>query len=190
MRQREWHGMWGKPEYWVWALMIQRCHNPSAKYFPLYGGRGITVCNRWRTSFGTFFADMGARPAKGLSLDRIDNDGGYSPENCRWATRKEQMRNTRNNSYLTLNGETHLLCEWVEITGLNSSLISNRINRMGWSVEEALTIPVDSAKFRRGEDTLAHKARMAGLPDYIVQNRVYAGWTIEKALSTPVRKHR
>lgn len=88
------HGMTRTPEYTAWASMWQRCGNPKAQRYPTYGGRGITVCDRWML-FGNFLADMGKRPTAGHSLDRVDNDGNYERGNCRWATRSEQQLNKR-----------------------------------------------------------------------------------------------
>lgn len=98
--------------YKVWSAMKGRCNNPNDKKFADYGGRGIRVCDRWK-SFENFLEDMGEAP-DGMSIDRVDNNGHYSPENCRWATQKEQARNTRRNIFLTINGETLCAMEWSE----------------------------------------------------------------------------
>jgi len=135
------HGMSKTPEYKSWSAMQERCRNPKSSYYANYGGRGVEVCARWRESFENFFADMGRMPGSGYSLERIDNNGDYEPGNCRWATRKEQMRNKRTNHLLTLQGKTMTLAEWAEVVGIESSAIRQRLNR-GWSVEEALTTPL------------------------------------------------
>jgi hypothetical protein len=124
--------------------MIRRCCNPWRKDFERYGGRGITVCEAWRHSFAAFLADMGPRPSPEYSIERRQNDGPYSPENCYWGTRKEQCRNRRSSTVLTLNGVGRTLAEWVELTGIHHSTISMRI-RCGWSVEKALTTPADGS---------------------------------------------
>jgi len=114
------HGMTDTVEFRTWQLMIDRCHNAKSKCYSRYGGRGIFVCARWRSSFADFYADMGPRPA-GRTLDRKDNDGGYSPENCRWATSVQQARNMRSNRVISAFGETHVQAEWAEILGTTSS---------------------------------------------------------------------
>jgi hypothetical protein len=121
--------------------MIQRCTNPKAFAYADYGGRGIKVCERWRT-FTAFYEDMGDPPA-GMSLDRINVDGDYCPENCRWATATVQGRNRRITTVLTYLGETRPLTEWAERMGIDYHAVHGRI-KGGWTVEKALTTPVMS----------------------------------------------
>ena len=135
------HGKTRSPEWTAWVNMNQRCHQAAYRYYGEYGGRGITVCDDWRNSFSSFLSDMGEKPSAAHSIDRIDNNGNYCPENCRWATRHEQARNTRRNRLLTLNGETMCLAEWVDRVGIHQKTITGRLNR-GWSDERALTTPV------------------------------------------------
>jgi hypothetical protein len=145
------HGMAGHnrpPEYDAWAHMIRRCYTPTTKAFEHYGGRGITVCQRWRDSFEAFLADMGPRPSAKHSLDRINNDGNYEPSNCRWATTDEQARNTRRNVKVTFRGETKTVAEWGRALGFPREVLRRRI-AVGWPVELALTLPADAAMSRR-----------------------------------------
>lgn len=136
------HGGVATPEYRSWSMMKVRCMNPKSRARQNYGGRGITVCERW-FDFANFYADMGPRPSPEHSLDRIDNSKGYELGNCRWATDSEQGRNKRNNSMLTLNGETLCITEWAARTGLKRRTIQARLI-YGWSVERALTEDVMS----------------------------------------------
>lgn len=134
------HGMSHSPEFGVWWAMRKRCENPNTEQFDNYGGRGISVCKRWR-SFGNFIADMGSRPSCGHSIDRIDVNGNYEPDNCRWATKAEQARNRRNNIYATINGETKVLKDWADKLGIAYTTVRYRMKRLGMSAEEALNTP-------------------------------------------------
>lgn len=137
------HSFTGKTtgEYRSWRMMIQRCHNSKHTHFSFYGGRGITVCQQWRNSFERFLADMGLRPSSKHSIERRDNNGNYEPENCRWATRKEQMRNMRRNRLVTFDGETMCLSEWTEKLRFPRNLLKYRLDS-GMSVEAAITTPI------------------------------------------------
>lgn len=125
--------------YGVWCSMKSRCNNINDKHYLDYGARGISVCNEWNcdyTSFEEWALDNGY--ADGLSIDRIDNDGGYNPSNCRWTSRKVQAGNRRSNRVISFRGESHTLSEWSDIVGINYKTLHNRI-RSGWTVERALT---------------------------------------------------
>lgn len=136
-RRRATHGMRRTPTYATWVSMKSRCTNPRLKEYIHYGGRGITVCDRWRESFENFLADMGPRPP-GTSLDRINGDMGYAPDNCRWATDVQQQRNRRNNFLISCGGRTLCLSAWAEATGIHVDTIRGRLDS-GWSQERALT---------------------------------------------------
>lgn len=124
------HGKTKTLLYRVWANMVKRCVNPNHKHFACYGGRGIAVCGRWRHSFETFAKDIGDRPTPTHTLDRINVDGDYTPDNCRWATRKEQAHNRRTNVYYTHGGETYCLAEWSRRIGLSIGTLRYRLKHM------------------------------------------------------------
>lgn len=130
----------GTRTYNCWRNMKARCTNPKNHKWPDYGGRGITICDKW-FAFDGFLADMGECPTN-HSIDRIDVNGNYTPDNCRWANPTEQANNQRDNTRLTLNGVTRTVSEWSRATGIQHTTILQRINRSGWSVERALTEPV------------------------------------------------
>lgn len=130
------HGKSRSPEYEAWHGMRQRCTNPSHKQYADYGGRGINVCDEW-DSFAAFYADMGSRPSGKHTIERIDNSRGYYPDNCEWATRSQQLRNTRRNRLITFNGKTMCMADWAIELGLHYKTLQNRINR-GWTLERAL----------------------------------------------------
>lgn len=132
------HGMTGTPTWRTWSSMFTRCESPSFRSWMRYGGRGITVCDRWH-SFVNFLADMGERP-DGTSLDRINNDGNYEPGNCRWATILTQANNNSRSHRLTFSGRSGTIAEFAREFGLPKETLYGRLMR-GWSVDEALTLP-------------------------------------------------
>lgn len=135
------HGLRKHPLYHVWSTMRQRCNNPANHKFKDYGGRGIRVCQRWETSFKNFHDDMVEGYVKGLQIDRIDNNSGYGPDNCRWVTQTTNSRNRRNNHILTLDGESKCLGEWAEITGIQIGTLWYRVSS-GWSPEKVVKTSV------------------------------------------------
>lgn len=132
------HGKCNSRVYRTWHMMLQRCTNPKNPAYASYGGRGITVCEEWK-SFMPFYTDMGD-PKPFFTLDRIDNSLGYTKDNCRWATKKQQGNNRRSNLYISFNGEKKTLSEWSDTTGLATHCIRSRL-KSGWSVEKTLTTP-------------------------------------------------
>jgi hypothetical protein len=147
----------GSALYGVWKDMHKRCSNPKSLNYPHYGGRGIKVCKHW-FELDNFIIDMGHRPP-GMSLDRIDNNGDYCPENCRWATDKEQMNNTRNNLHIEAFGRVQTLAQWCVETGLKRPTVNRRL-KDGWNVEAALFIkPVPTRDYGNGA---AKRGRSAG----------------------------
>ena len=122
------------PEYRAWADMKNRCDNPNVKNYKYYGARGITYCDRWKL-FENFIADIGARPSSKHSLGRKENNGPYSPENCRWEIREEQDNNRRDNVHLEYNGEQLTLAQWARYLGMSRNTINGRWRR-GWSIQQ------------------------------------------------------
>lgn len=120
--------------------MKNRCQNPNVACYKIYGARGISVCDRWMDSFENFIADVGQRPSPRHSIERINNDGNYEPGNVRWATKKEQQNNRRNNVLVGYNGEKKTLAQWVEQFGLKYDIVSRRLKR-NWPVHEAFFTP-------------------------------------------------
>lgn len=136
------HQMSKSPEYVCWASMIQRCTNPRASKYNLYGGRGITVCSEWIQSFERFFADMGPRPSPEYSIERTNGNEGYHPGNCRWATNKEQANNTTQNVMVTYQGKAMTLQQAIDASAspIRWRTVRTRIN-LDWPLNDALTIP-------------------------------------------------
>jgi hypothetical protein len=130
------HGLSHAPEYRAWENARARCRNPRNHKFPLYGGRGIQMCDRWAESFDAFIADMGRRPGPEYSLDRIDGHKGYEPGNCRWATIVQQNNNRSMNRHIVVDGQRMTVAQAARTTGVNQATLLSRLDR-GLSAEEA-----------------------------------------------------
>jgi hypothetical protein len=181
--------------YTAWQDMMRRCYNEEHVKYPIYGGRGIRVCKRWRESFASFCLDMGVPEAE-LTLDRRDSNKNYTPSNCRWATRIEQARNMRTNRLLTLRGETRCLHDWCEHLGIPIQTVYSRL-KAGWSVEQTLTPGRfhgtrrdRHARLGNREQTVAAWAREHGLNPQTVYKRLEAGETLQEALDRPAKRSR
>ena len=139
------HGKSGTKVYHAWIGMKARCYNKRQDSFPSYGGRGIGVCARWKTSFDSFYADMGDPPTRNHSLDRIDNEKWYSPDNCKWSTAREQQRNKSTSKHITYKGKTKHINDWSNILGIHLSTLWTRLDR-GWTIDRALSTPTGKYK--------------------------------------------
>lgn len=188
------HGKSGTAEYFSWCGAKARCNSKTNKDYKNYGGRGIKFCKEWENDFPQFLKDMGLKPSSKHSLDRIDVNGNYESKNCRWATAKEQCRNLRRNHVLEYNGRSKTIAEWAEETGINYTTIKERL-KMGWPIERTLTEKVKpQRKMRKGllltfqgeSLTVTEWAKKIGMSNVGLHDRLNAGWSIEKALSTPV----
>lgn len=126
------------PEYRIWLAMKERCSNPNSRGWSRYGQRGISVCSRWAEDFNAFLEDMGNKPTKDHSIERIDNDGNYEPSNCGWVTRVEQANNRRSNRWVTALGRCMTLAQWSRETGIKTATIAARLNH-GWAADRAVS---------------------------------------------------
>lgn len=174
--------------YNSWACMKSRCNNPNHPDYHYYGGRGITHDPRW-ADFKNFFEDMGPKPDDSLTIERIDNDGNYCKENCKWGTRKEQARNKSNNRIFTCSGRTMTLAEWAEELGVSHNTIYGRLER-GWSLEKTLTTKArsyNSIAYQGETLNISQWETKLGFKPGIIKTRLLRGWSVEKALSTPLR---
>lgn len=139
------HGKTNTAEYKTWCGIKRRCYNPNDSHYHLYGGRGIAMSEEWRLSFAAFLRDMGARPSADYSIERIDPDGIYSADNCKWLLNSQQANNKRNSIRLTLNGQTQTLADWSRSTGIPYRSLQARLKN-GWTVERALLTPLDESR--------------------------------------------
>jgi len=186
------HGMSKTPEYHAWSAMKDRCFNPNYQHYSNYGSRGITVCDRW-LNFKNFFADMGVKPTPKHSIDRIDNDGDYCLDNCRWATKAEQQNNKRNNKPLIkIDDVTLTIVQWENKMGYGKNVIKSRL-KMGWSEYRAVMTPVETGKLITIENdtrTIAQWTTEKGYGESVIHDRLKMGWSEYRAVMTPVRSYK
>ncbi len=175
-------------EWIIWTSMRSRCNCPTNHAYKDYGGRGIKVCQRWDEAFQPFLEDMGRRPSPQHSLDRIDNDSGYSPENCRWATKTEQANNRRWNTRYTIGDRTLTISEWAREHGLAPNRVGSRLER-GWPIEAALGLLQSAQRYEYdGKSmTLPEWATEVGLKYFTLFRRLGLGWSFEDAITLPLR---
>lgn len=141
-KKKVYHGLSRTPEYRIYQTMLQRCYNPKSISFHNYGERGIRVCRSWRKSFFCFITDVGRRPSREFSLDRLNNNKGYFPNNVRWATKTEQCCNTRRNRFIAYKGVQTTVSQLVKESVVNQNVLRRRILHLNWNIKEALSTPV------------------------------------------------
>ncbi len=183
------HNQSKHPLYHIYYGIKDRCYNTKTPAYPRYGGRGIFMCDRWRNSFHAFVYDMGIRPSPEHSIERVDNDLGYCPENCVWATRQQQSRNRSNNVVLSQDGKTMCLAEWAQELGMSQKLLycrnqrkmdhtkifyRGKIVKRGWKIDGVLVPYHDLEK-------------KYGVCRHAIRDRHRRGWSFEKAVTNPVR---
>ena len=187
------HGDTTSRLYSIWAGMKSRCFNPNIHSYKHYGGRGITVCDEWKNSYIDFKKwALENGYDESLTLDRIDVNGNYEPSNCRWATQKQQARNTRFNNIIELNGESHCISEWAEILGIGNGLILHRVKR-GLPPEEILRTdnieshPPINITFNGQTKNISQWAKETGIPESALRSRLTKGkgFSVEEALTLP-----
>lgn len=190
------HGLSRTPEHQIWCGMIKRCENPHTKGFEHYGGKGIAVWPAWRHDCLAWLSYVGKRPSPQHTIERLDNAKGYIPGNIVWADRTTQANNQTRNHRITFNGETRNLAQWAQRIGIRPHDLLNRLQR-GWPLERALQTPRLTNGARRTNVYLEHDgqrrhladwARITGLGARTIQVRLKYGYTVERALTQPVRK--
>lgn len=184
------HGLSNSKLYKVWSGMRQRCENHKTPCFKNYGGRGIKVCEEWSESFEIFYEwAMNNGYKEGLTLDRVDVNGNYEPNNCKWATRKEQSRNTRKTIYATVNNITKDLNTWADELGVSRETLYRRVHKLHWTPEEAV---IGKHKNITQYTAYGMSKSLKEWAEYLdmnlstLESRIYNGWSIEKAITTPI----
>lgn len=184
------HGMRGTRFYESWCNMKARCDKPQNKRYANYGGRGIKIDPRWR-EFKEFYKDMHEGYSDDLTLDRIDVDGDYCKENCRWSDLKTQANNTNRNHYIEYKGHRYTIAEAAEKFNIKYSALFYRLTKAGWSVEKAIETPVgvkETLIFNGVEKEVKVYAKEYGMSYHTLKVRLHRGWSVEKALTHPLRK--
>lgn len=195
-KQKTKHGLYADPFYHSWWSMMQRCNNPKHHNYHRYGGRGINVCDEWK-DLATFVAWAHATyPDSGekFTVDRIDNDKGYSPNNCRWATSKVQANNRKKTAQATINGETRSISEWCEIYHMPHQVVLSRIRCMKWEALKALSTPVKRFNERGAlveiegvKKTIKDWCKEYGIQRSTVYGRICRGMSVEEAITKPIK---
>lgn len=192
--QKSKKGLSNTPEGRTLNRAMQRCYNINEKSYEDYGGRGITVSQRYKGTDGVenFIQDVGTKPGPGFSIDRIDNDGNYCPGNLQWSTDKQQADHKRNTRLITYKGETLNIAQWSERVGIHRSITRTRLES-GWSVADALETPVTprSRMITYNGETLSLTswAERLGTCCETLCSRLSRGWSIEKTVTTPAKQH-
>lgn len=177
------HGMTESVEFKTWTGILTRCLNPNSASYNDYGGRGIKVCDRWRSSFKSFLEDVGPRPSEQHSIDRINNDKGYAPDNCRWATHNEQARNKRNTVLVDVDGEMKPLSQISEELGVSISAMRYRVSK-GLKGRGVINSPVAKYTLNGITDTTSGWSKRTGIKQSTISMRLSTyGWSVEKALT-------
>lgn len=190
------HGMMNTPEYQSWRGMKERCSNPKNIHWHLYGGKGIKVCDRWIGDLLAFYEDMGPRP-EGMSLDRIDSNGNYCPENCRWADANTQAFNTCTTRQITFEGETLSLNRMADKYGHGEATVRYRLNQ-GWSIEDALLLPVgDQRVYNKHSELIEYDGQVLtmkghadryGINIETVRSRLGRGKSLERVFAPAIKR--
>lgn len=181
------HGKRYTKLYYIWSNMKDRCLNKNCKNYPSYGERGIKICENWLCFEDFYEWSITNGYKEGLSIDRIDNDGDYCPENCRWTTMKQQCYNRRSNHYIEYNGKTQTITQWAEEYGLTEQVLSSRL-RKGWDMDKALIEPkreIKKLEFNGRFWTISELSKEYNIKKYTIENRLKRNWDIDKIVNTP-----
>jgi len=176
--------------YWSWHGMVSRCYKQSSNRFNRYGGRGINMCERWRVSFWSFLEDMGERPGKDYTIERVNNDGNYEPSNCIWLIKHKQSSNRSSCVRLTFKKQTKNISDWASTIGIPMYVLWSRV-KAGWSIKNCITKPYKPYNPPIVIDgiskTLTEWCSFVGKSRELVRGRIHKGWTPKKAI---FQKHR